>query len=70
MNMANTKSLQLSIKVYIDEEQAREIFEANDLKFTKKRFKEVIEMIEQDTSALDDVLQELFDEIIVQEYES
>lgn len=68
--MVNTKALQLSIKVYIDEEQAREIFEANDLKFTKKRFKEVIEMIEQDTSALDDVLQEIFDEIIVQEYES
>jgi histone H3/H4 len=63
---------EITITVVIDDERLRDIFDNNEVKFSKakvKRVKEVIDEIESDIQErLEETLEEFIDEIIQEEY--
>jgi hypothetical protein len=60
---------EIKIELVIDEEQLMEIFENMEVKYKKKYLKEIQEMIEQDTSPFDEIMEEIIQEIIGDNYE-
>lgn len=60
---------EIKIEVMLDEEQVRDLFEGRGVKFSKKKFDVIKEMVEDDFSQVEEALGELVDELISQEYE-
>ncbi len=56
--------LKLTMTFELDEEQLRDIFEANDLKFTKKKMKELQVEMEESVSEVQTDMEERFEEIV------
>jgi hypothetical protein len=59
----------IKVTIELDEEQLRELFEEREIKFSKKKVKEIQEQLNEDFSELEERLGELVDEIIVDNYE-
>jgi histone H3/H4 len=63
---------EITITVVLDDERLREIFDNNDVKFSKakvKRVKEVIDEIESDIQErLEESLEEFIEEIVQEEF--
>lgn len=60
---------EIKIELVIDEDQLKEIFENREIKYKKKYFAEIKEMLESDTSTLDEALEEEIDNIIADNYD-
>jgi hypothetical protein len=60
---------EIKIELVIDEDQLKEIFESREIKYKKKYFAEIKEMLESDTSTLDEALEEEIDNIIADNYD-
>lgn len=58
--------LSLVIKFELDEEQLRDLFEAHDIKFSKKKVKEVQACLEETHSDIQMTLDEPFEEIVAE----
>jgi hypothetical protein len=58
----------IKIELVVDEEQLKEIFEDLEIKFSKKRMKELQEIINDDFSSVEEGLGELIQEIIQEEW--
>lgn len=65
-----TADLKIEVSFLIDEERLREIFEEQDIKFTKKKMAEVADDFENgfDQSELDEAFEEAFVSFLVEYY--
>jgi hypothetical protein len=63
--------LKFKVTFELEEEQLRDLFEANDIKFTKKKAKEIQKAIDENFDyivVLEEAFSEMIDEIITQEF--
>lgn len=58
--------LSLTIKFELDEEQLRDLFENHEIKFSKKKVKEIQACLEETHSDIQMTLEEQFEEIVAE----
>lgn len=58
--------LKLTLTFELDEEQLRDIFESNEIKFSKKKVKEIQATLEETEMDIQSNLDEVFEEIVTE----
>lgn len=61
---------QIKVTVIMEEEQVKELFEERDIKFTKKKMKELQTMLDEDSSEVDEAFSDIVDNMIADNYDN